>query len=151
MICTPTEDMTEQDLAGSEGGLHARGRAPFIGHIARPRKHRLGAVGAIGTFWNLVCQPRTVGDPERDQPHDGHGSPPGSERGRDERREGGGVPASLAVCQKLHNLQGTIEPRTGDLAQRRSCSVCIEDDHHTDLTRSTRAHTACPVRLPPPG
>ena len=29
--------MIEQDLAGSEGGLHARKKAPCIDHIARPR------------------------------------------------------------------------------------------------------------------
>ena len=29
--------MTEQGLAGSEGGIHAREKAPFIDHIARPR------------------------------------------------------------------------------------------------------------------
>ena len=57
---TPTEGMIEQDLAGSEGGLHARGGAPFIEHIARPRKHRLGATGAV---LNTVRQPRTIGDP----------------------------------------------------------------------------------------
>ena len=44
----------EQDLAGGEGGLHARGRAPFNDHIARPRKHRLGAIGAIAALLNIV-------------------------------------------------------------------------------------------------
>ena len=68
---------------------------------------------------NRVRQPRTIGDSERDQPLDGHGPPPGAgtenegererererEGGRDERREGGGVPASSTICQELQNLQ----------------------------------------------
>ena len=99
--------MTEQDLAGSDGGFHAvYGEAPFAGvprscnyalpedppfglclmayggprggrvyyergtpnidHMARPRKHRLGAIGATGSLLNIVRQPRTIGDPERD-------------------------------------------------------------------------------------
>ena len=49
-VCTPTEGVIEQDLAGSEEGLHARGRAPCMDHIARPRKHRLGAIGAIELY-----------------------------------------------------------------------------------------------------
>ena len=36
-VCTPKEGMTEQDLEGSEGGLHEREKAPFIDHIARLR------------------------------------------------------------------------------------------------------------------
>jgi len=49
-VCTPTEGMVEQDLAGGEGGLLARWRAPCIHHIARPLKHRLGAIGAIELY-----------------------------------------------------------------------------------------------------
>jgi hypothetical protein len=86
-------------------------------HMARPRKHRLGAIGAIGGLLIIVSQPRTIGDPERDQPHDGHGPPPGAdrkrereregkrERERDEKREGGGVPASSSICQEPQHLQ----------------------------------------------
>ena len=74
--------MAEQDLAGSDGGLHAGGGAPFIEHTANPRKHRLEAIGAIEALLDSVRQPRTIGDPERDQPHDGHGPPPGAERER---------------------------------------------------------------------
>ena len=36
-LCTPTEGMIEQDLAGTKWGLHAREKAPFIDHIASPR------------------------------------------------------------------------------------------------------------------
>ena len=88
---TPTEGKIEQDLVGSEGGLHARGGAPSIDHIARPRNHRLGAVGAFRAVLNIVREPRTIGDPERDQPLDGHGPPscasPESERERDSASE----------------------------------------------------------------
>ena len=47
-------------------------------HIARPQKHRLGAIGAL---LNIVRQPRTIGDPERDQPL------MGMERQRENERE----------------------------------------------------------------
>jgi len=118
--------MIEQDLAVSEGGLHARGSTvcrgaslmknafpedPTVGlflgayggprwgafsyqrgtscidHKARPRKHRLGAIRAVGALLNIVRQPRTIGDPERDQPHDGHGPPPGAGRESESERE----------------------------------------------------------------
>ena len=71
---------------------------------------------------NRVRQPRTIGDPERDRPHDGHGPLPGAKRemkrdGERERererkrnrvretREGEGIPASSTISQELQILQ----------------------------------------------
>ena len=87
------EDPTVGQCLGAYGGprgaafSHERG-IPCMDHMARPRKHRLGAIGAIGGLLIIVSQPRTIGDPERDQPHDGHGPPPGAERKREREREG---------------------------------------------------------------
>jgi hypothetical protein len=36
---------------------------------------------------NKGRQPRTIGDPERDQPHDGHGPPTGAKRASGRERE----------------------------------------------------------------
>jgi len=36
-ICTPAEGMIEQDLAGSEGGLHARAGAHLQGYLAHKK------------------------------------------------------------------------------------------------------------------
>ena len=81
---------------------------------------------------NTVRPPRTIGNPERDQPHVRHGPPPGAKRERESararerntererkrvrererererggereaKREGGGIPASSTISQELH-------------------------------------------------
>ena len=46
---------------GPRGGAFSYERGtPCIDHIARPRKHRLGAIGAVGALLNILRRPRKL-------------------------------------------------------------------------------------------
>jgi len=63
----PTVGLCLGAYGGPRGGAFSYERGtPSIDHIARPWKHRLGDIGAIGALLNIVRPPRMVGDPERD-------------------------------------------------------------------------------------